>query len=79
MAEKDRWELCSGQAGADWPEAAVVTKTYPLYTIITLDAIETNSPSTPTNVAARYVMSVERQAAPPAGPARQAATLCIDR
>jgi hypothetical protein len=44
------------------PEAAAVTKITPLYTIITLDSIETNSIDT-NEVAARYVMSVERQAA----------------
>jgi hypothetical protein len=44
------------------PEAAAVTKITPLYTIITLDSIETNSIAT-NELAARYVMSVERQAA----------------
>ena len=44
------------------PEAAVVTKITPLYTIITLDSIETNSIAT-NELAARYVFSVERQAA----------------
>ena len=44
------------------PEAAVVTKITSLYTIITLDSFETNSLAT-NEVAARYVISVERQAA----------------
>jgi len=49
----------SGIAG---PEAAVITKITPLYLIISLDSIETNSLAT-NELAARYVMSVERQAA----------------
>lgn len=52
--------------GTIGPEAAVVTRTYPLYTIITLDAVETNAIDT-NDVATRYVMSVERQAAPQPG------------
>ncbi len=52
--------------GTIGPEAAVVTKTYPLYMIITLDAVETNAIDT-NDAATRYVMSVERQAAPQPG------------
>ena len=44
----------SSQAG---PTAAVVTKITPLYLVLTLDSIETNE------IGARYVVSVERQAA----------------
>jgi hypothetical protein len=40
---------------------AVVTKITPLYTILTLDSIETNSIET-NELAARYVISMERQA-----------------
>ncbi len=54
------------KSGTIGPEAVVVTKTVPLYLIITLDSIETNSLAT-NEVAARYVISVERQAAPAAG------------
>ena len=48
--------------GSIGPEAAVVTKITPLYLIITLDSVETNAIDT-NEVAARYVISVERQAA----------------
>jgi hypothetical protein len=50
------------KSGTIGPEAVVVTKTTPLYLIVALDSIDTNS--TPTNASsARYVISVERQAA----------------
>ena len=48
--------------GTIGPEAVVVTKTTPLNLILTLDSIETNSIAT-NELAARYVISVERQAA----------------
>jgi hypothetical protein len=48
--------------GVIGPEATVVTKITPLYTIITLDSIETNAIAT-NEQAARYVISMERQAA----------------
>jgi hypothetical protein len=44
------------------PDAAVVTKTTPLYLILSLDSIETNSLTTNAQTA-RFVISVERQAA----------------
>jgi hypothetical protein len=48
--------------GTIGPRAVVVTKITPLYLILTLDSIDTNS--VPTNAqTARYVISVERQAA----------------
>jgi hypothetical protein len=50
------------KSGTIGPEAVVVTKTTPLYLILTLDSIETNSIAT-NELAARYVISVERQAA----------------
>jgi hypothetical protein len=50
------------KSGTIGPSAVVVTKTTPLYLIVTLDSIDTNS--LPTNAqTARYVISVERQAA----------------
>ncbi len=44
------------------PEAVAVTKILPLYTILTFDAVDTNSLATNAQ-AARYVISVEHQAA----------------
>jgi hypothetical protein len=50
------------KSGTIGPEAVWVTKITPLYTIVSLDSIDTNS--MPTNaMTARYVISVERQAA----------------
>jgi hypothetical protein len=54
--------------GTIGPKAVVVTKITPLYLIITLDSIETNSVGT-NGEGARYVISVERQA--PAQPAQR--------
>ncbi|HTY87859.1 MAG TPA: hypothetical protein VMB80_10375 [Candidatus Acidoferrum sp.] len=48
--------------GTVGPEAVVVTKIMPLYTILTLEAVDTNSLATNAQ-AARYVISVEHQAA----------------
>ncbi|MGO8838629.1 MAG: hypothetical protein ACLQAH_06460 [Limisphaerales bacterium] len=50
------------KSGTIGPEAVVVTKITPLYLILTLDSIETNSLAT-NELAARYVISAERQAA----------------
>ena len=54
------------KSGTIGPEAVVVTKTTPLYLILTLDSIETNSIAT-NELAARFVISVERQAAAASG------------
>jgi hypothetical protein len=54
--------LFPARPGLVGPVAAVVTKITPLYLVITLDSVETNSLAT-NEVAARYVMSVEHQAA----------------
>jgi hypothetical protein len=53
-------------------DLAVVTKITPLYLILTLDSIETNSIAT-NELSARYVISVERRARATG----QAAALCI--
>jgi hypothetical protein len=50
------------KSGTIGPEAVVVTKIAPLYLIIALDSVETNSLTTNAQ-GARYVISVERQAA----------------
>ena len=59
---KPNGDLIPVKPGLVGPDAAAVTKKAPLYTIITLDSIDTNSIAT-NEVTARYVMSVERQAA----------------
>jgi hypothetical protein len=43
------------------PEAAIVTKTTPLYLVLTLDSVGTSSP---TNPPSGYLIGLERQAAP---------------
>src|SRR5208337_3987025 len=48
--------------GSVGPEAVVVTKILPLYTILTFEAVDTNSLATNAQ-GARYMISVEHQAA----------------
>jgi hypothetical protein len=64
--KKINGDMVPVKPGLIGPEAAAITKITPLYTIITLDSIDTNSIAT-NEVTARYVMSVERQAAAVAG------------
>ena len=66
--KKPDGSLVPVKPGLVGPDAAVVTKITPLYLIITLDAVETNSIAT-NELAARFVISVERQA--PALPAQR--------
>src|SRR5690242_17178528 len=54
------------KTGTIGPEAVVVMKTTPLYLILSLDSIETNLLTT-NELGARYVIGVERQAAPQPG------------
>ncbi|MFZ0829358.1 MAG: hypothetical protein WAO02_18260 [Verrucomicrobiia bacterium] len=58
--------LIPAKTGLIGPDAAVVAKITPLYLVITLDSVETNAIDS-NEVAARYVMSVEHQAAPQPG------------
>ena len=59
-------DLVPVKPGTIGPEAVVVTKIAPLYTILTFDAVDTNSLATNAQ-GARYVISVEHQAAAAAG------------
>lgn len=60
--KKPNGDLIPVKPGLVGPEAAAITRIAPLYLIITLDAIDTNSIAT-NEMTARFVMSVERQAA----------------
>ncbi len=55
-------DLIPVKTGTVGPEAVVVTKILPLYTILTFEAVDTNSLAT-NALEARYVISVEHQAA----------------
>jgi hypothetical protein len=63
---KANGEMIPVKLGLVGPEAVMVTRISPLYTIITLDSIDTNSIAT-NELAARFVLSVEHQAAAAAG------------
>ena len=72
MAKNAGWHGMIKAAGIG-PQAAVVTKITPLYLALTLDSVETNE------FGARYVISVEHQAAAYARRMRRKQTaLCLD-